>query len=116
MSTAADKIRERAARIASRQAAATEESLATPEPTAPSSPPPPSTEGIVFPPRSRPVRRTVDLGPAEHDRLDVWQRETARQLGRARITGQDVLRALVVRLITDEELSRKIRTDLQAQR
>ena len=65
------------------------------------------------PPLHRPVRRTVDLSPARHDQLDEWQRETARELGRARVTGQDVLRTLVARLLTDETLARKIRAHLR---
>jgi hypothetical protein len=34
------------------------------------------------------------------------------ELGAARVTGQDVLRALVARLLTDETLARTIRSDL----
>jgi hypothetical protein len=61
------------------------------------------------PPRVKDVRRTVDLSPTEHRKLAVWLNEAAAELGRARVTGQDVLRALVVELLTDEELSRRIR-------
>jgi DNA invertase Pin-like site-specific DNA recombinase len=64
------------------------------------------------PVRTAPVRRTVDLSPAHHAELVVWCTETARQLGLARVTGQDVLRALVARVLTDETLARKIRADL----
>jgi hypothetical protein len=39
----------------------------------------------------------------------VWLNEAAAELGRARVTGQDVLRALVVELLTDDELSCRIR-------
>lgn len=63
-------------------------------------------------PRVKPVRRTVDLSAAHHAALDQWCGETAQQLGRARVTGQDVLRTLVARLLTDETLARKIRQDL----
>lgn len=62
--------------------------------------------------RSRPVRRTVDLSPVQHQRLAQWCAETAIELGAARVTGQDALRALVARLLTDETLARKIRADL----
>jgi hypothetical protein len=51
----------------------------------------------------------VDLSPTEHRQLAVWLNEAAAELGRARVTGQDVLRALVVELLTDDELSRRIR-------
>jgi hypothetical protein len=62
------------------------------------------------PPRVKDVRRTVDLSPTEHRQLAVWLNEAAAELGRARVTGQDVLRALVVELLTNEELSRRIRS------
>lgn len=62
--------------------------------------------------RSRPVRRSLDLSPTHHARLTEWCTEAAIELGAARITGQDVLRALVARLLTDETLARKIRADL----
>jgi hypothetical protein len=61
------------------------------------------------PPRVRDVRRTVDLSPVEHQQLAMWLNEAAAELGRARVTGQDVLRALVVELLADDELSRRIR-------
>lgn len=96
----ADELRERAAKIAQRHSA-TDTEATTPTPRG------------AAPPLHRPVRRTVDLSPARHDKLDEWQRETARELGRARITGQDVLNALVARLLTDETLARKIRADLR---
>lgn len=58
------------------------------------------------------VRRGVDLSPTHHAALTEWCNETAVQLGTARVTGQDVLRALVRRLLTDETLTREIRADL----
>jgi hypothetical protein len=61
------------------------------------------------PPRVRDVRRTVDLSPVEHRALAVWCAEAAAELGLARVTGQDVLRALVVELLSDEALARRIR-------
>jgi hypothetical protein len=61
------------------------------------------------PPRVRDVRRTVDLSPVEHRELAVWCAEAAAELGRARVTGQDVLRALVVELLSDDALARRIR-------
>lgn len=107
MSNAADKIKEQAARFASRHAAQADAGTSTTSAT--------SSRGASAP-RNRPVRRTVDLSPVDHDRLTDWQRETARQLGRTRITGEDVLRALVARLLTDDTLAQKIRADLHAQR
>jgi hypothetical protein len=63
----------------------------------------------VRPPRVRDIRRTVDLSPVEHRQLAVWCAEAAAELGRARVTGQDVLRALVVELLADDALARRIR-------
>lgn len=61
------------------------------------------------PPRVRDIRRTVDLSPVEHRKLAVWCAEAAAELGRARVTGQDVLRALVVELLSDDALASRIR-------
>lgn len=62
--------------------------------------------------RAKLVRRTVDLAPTHHGQLQAWCAETAVELGVARVTGQDVIRALVVRLLTDETMARRIRADL----
>jgi hypothetical protein len=62
--------------------------------------------------RTKPVRRSVDLSPAHHARLTQWCAETADMIGTARVTGQDVIRALVARLLMDEALAQRIRADL----
>ncbi len=62
--------------------------------------------------RTKPVRRSVDLSPAYHAELTQWCAETADIIGTARVTGQDVIRALVARLLMDESLARRIRDDL----
>ncbi|MGH3981597.1 MAG: hypothetical protein ACRDST_02610 [Pseudonocardiaceae bacterium] len=62
--------------------------------------------------RTKPVRRSVDLCPAHHARLTQWCAETADMIGTARVTGQDVIRALVARLLMDEALAQRIRADL----
>lgn len=64
------------------------------------------------PPRTKPVRRSVDLSPTHHARLTQWCAETADMIGTARVTGQDVIRALVARLLMDEALAQRIRADL----
>ncbi len=61
--------------------------------------------------RTKPVRRSVDLSPSYHTRLTEWCAETADEIG-ARVTGQAVIRALVARLLMDENLARRIRADL----
>lgn len=63
--------------------------------------------------RTKKVRKTVDLFPAHNRALLTWCNETADMLGEARITSQDLLEALVRRLLTDETLARKIRADLR---
>lgn len=62
------------------------------------------------------TRRTVDLTPAQHRGLDIWQREAADRLGVARITGQEVLATLVDQLLNDPKLSAQIMRHLQARR
>jgi len=62
--------------------------------------------------RTKPVRRSVDLSPADHARLTQWCAETAEMIGTARVTGQDVIRALIARLLMDEALAQRIRADL----
>jgi hypothetical protein len=64
------------------------------------------------PGRTKPVRRSVDLSPAYHARLTQWCAEAAEIIGTSRVTGQDVIRALVARLLMDESLARRIRDDL----
>lgn len=79
-------------------------------------PTPPPAEVIadepIVAPRQKGVRRTVDLSPNDHARLNTWQGQAAQQLGRARVSGQDVLEALVKRLLTDESLARQIRQEI----
>jgi hypothetical protein len=58
------------------------------------------------------ARRSVELSLPQNAKLTEWCTETAVQLGTARVTAQDVLRALVRRLLTDETLAREIRADL----
>lgn len=66
--------------------------------------------------RSARTRRTVDLSPAQHRALDIWQREAADRLGLARVTGQEVLAALVDQLLADPKLSAQITRTIRAQR
>ncbi len=59
-------------------------------------------------PRGQRIRRTVDLSPAAHRALDIWQREAADRLGFARVTGQEVISALIDLLLSDPKLSAEI--------
>ncbi len=66
--------------------------------------------------RSQRTRRTVDLSPAQHRALDIWQREAADRLGVARVTGQEVLVALVDQLLSDPRLSAQITSTIKTRR
>jgi hypothetical protein len=64
----------------------------------------------------RKTRRTVDLTAAQHRALDIWQREAADRIGVARITGQQVLTALIDELLTDRQLAARVTRSIQARR
>ena len=51
-----------------------------------------------------------------HRALDVWQREAADRMGVARVTGQEVLTALIDQLLIDPQLSTQITRAIQARR
>ena len=101
MSTAADRIKANAARF-------------RPPPAADAADPPVEVPRRVV--REKDVRRTVDLSPAQHRRLDVWQREAADQLGYVRVTGQEVLSALVDLLLDDADVAAQVIGMLPARR
>ena len=114
MSTAAEKIKANAERL--RQKPTTTPTAPATDDVIPFEPEAPSTirsEPIV---RQKTVRRTVDLSPTAHRGLDNWQRDTADRLGLARVTGQDVLTALVDRLLADSELADQIVQTIAEQR
>jgi hypothetical protein len=91
MSTAAERIAAKAARLAGQNAAST---------------PVPVQEQQV---NVKPVRSTVDLSPLQHTKLKTWCTDAAVQLGRARVTTQDVMRTMVDLLLEDEELAEQVR-------
>jgi hypothetical protein len=68
------------------------------------------------PARSQRIRRTVDLSPATHRALDIWQREAADRLGSARVTGQEVISALIELLLSDPKLSAEITRSIRERR
>ncbi|WP_459981098.1 ATPase, partial [Mycobacterium avium] len=79
-------------------------------PRAPS-PPPANQAG-----RTQRTRRTVDLPAATHRALDIWQREAADRLGVARVTGQEVLTALIDQLLVDPKLTAQITRAIKERR
>jgi hypothetical protein len=68
------------------------------------------------PARIQRTRRTVDLPAATHRALDIWQREAADRLGVARVTGQEVLTALIDQLLADPKLADQIVRAIQDRR
>jgi hypothetical protein len=62
------------------------------------------------------TRRTVDLSPAQHRALDIWQRDAADRLGIARVTGQEVLATLVDQLLSDPNLAAQITRTIRSRR
>ena len=73
----------------------------------------PGGQRIAGPPagqqgRTQRTRRTVDLPAPTHRALDIWQREAADRLGVARVTGQEVLTALIDQLLVDPKLTAQI--------
>lgn len=68
------------------------------------------------PPRGQRTRRTVDLSPATHRALDIWQRDAADRLGFARVTGQEVISALIELLLKDGKLSAEVTRSIRERR
>src|ERR1700753_1372449 len=76
----------------------------------------PAQRAADQPPRAQRTRRTVDLPAPTHRALDIWQREAADRLGVARVTGQEVLTALIDQLLADPNLPAQITRAIQARR
>jgi hypothetical protein len=68
------------------------------------------------PGRGQRTRRTVDLPAGTHRALDIWQREAADRLGVARVTGQEVLTALIDQLLVDPKLASQIVRAIESRR
>ncbi|OBK32314.1 hypothetical protein A5658_16535 [Mycobacterium sp. 1245111.1] len=68
------------------------------------------------PSRAQRTRRTVDLSPATHRALDIWQRDAADRLGYARVTGQEVISALIELLLRDPKLSAEVTRSIRERR
>jgi hypothetical protein len=81
----------------------------------------PAPQRVVSQPANQPsrnqrTRRTVDLPAATHRALDIWQRDAADRLGVARVTGQEVLTALIDQLLADPKLAAQITRAIQDRR
>lgn len=114
--TAADRIKANAERLRkapTQQTVSSEGPEQAPQETPPQLTPRPAPAPVV---RQKTVRRTVDLSPTAHRGLDNWQRDTADRLGLARVTGQEVITALIDRLLADSDLAEQIVQVIAAQR
>jgi hypothetical protein len=117
MSSRAEALKAKAARLAAQQ-----ETKAAPKTSTPAAPATADdrtpddrqrTVATAANPHVKPVRSTVDLMPAQHAQLKTWCNETAVVIGKSRVTTQDIMRAMVARLLTDETFARKMRNDLR---
>jgi len=106
LTTAAEKIKANAERLRQKTPAKPPAASEGAAPAALDATPVVANQPIVV--RQKNVRRTVDLSPAAHRNLDNWQRDAADRLGLARVTGQEVLAALVDRLLIDTQLTEEI--------
>lgn len=66
--------------------------------------------------RTRPVRMTLDLPPAEHAALRQLCLDLAGDVGAAQLTARDILRALLSRVLVDEDAYARLRDDLRETR
>ncbi len=64
--------------------------------------------------RVRPVRLTVDVSPADHNALARWCLDAAGELGVPRVHGQELVRALLRRALTDRSLRDAVLDDVAA--
>jgi hypothetical protein len=98
VSTAADRARAKAARIAATRPGEPE---VTPSPD-------PAPVTFELPVSTKPIRISLDLAPALFDQLTEWRTRAARQLGQGRVTNADALRVLVRLLLSEEKLSTQV--------
>jgi hypothetical protein len=116
MSSRAEALKAKAARLAAQQESKAKPS-SSPAPAAADDRTPDDRQRALTTaanPHVKPIRSTVDLAPTRHAQLKAWCGETAVMVGKSRVTTQDVMRAMVDRLLSDETFARKIRDDLRA--
>ena len=76
-------------------------------------PSPPGPAAMVAPPTIHGrVRQCVDLTQEEFDAFSRWKVDAALDLGWARVTAQDVLRAAVQMLLSDRKTERRVFTKI----
>lgn len=105
----ADEIAAKAKRLAARDTPQATEEAAAPVATSTRRT---SGSSPVRSVRTTPVRITTDLPPVDHRELVRWCANAAAELGRPRVHGQEVVRALVARLLADPTLAAAVLDDL----
>lgn len=70
-------------------------------------------DGPPLPPRTQPVKVTVELQPIEHGRLKQWCTQTAIDLNLTNVAGAEVLRVLWNLALEDERLAARVRRELK---
>jgi hypothetical protein len=80
----------------------------TPEPADMIPSPPDSAATLTAPTVPGRVRQFVDLTQEEFDAFSRWKVDAALDLGWARVTAQDVLRAAVQMLLSDSKTERRV--------
>jgi len=68
------------------------------------------------PVRTRPVRLSVDVAPNEHTELVRHSLAAAAELGAVRVHGQEIVRALLRRYLSDPGLQAQVLDDIRAER
>lgn len=63
--------------------------------------------------RTKYVRQSVDMDPADHAEFVQWAAGAGPQLGRSRIPTAEIIRLLIKRLMAEEGLQAKIIEDLR---
>lgn len=105
MSSASDRAKAKAARLAGVNRAAvplTDDDERQPL-TAPASVPAPARAG-----RSETVKTSLHLAPELHRQYTGWLLDVARQLDRGRVDGSKPLRVLIRKLLSDEALQAEV--------
>jgi hypothetical protein len=112
--TRADEIKAKAARLKEHHATTPPASTSVPTDLSTSVP---TDVGSLRPVvRSKPVRLTVDISPADHAALGQLALSAAATIGAARVPGQDIMRALLRHYLADPDLQHTILTDLATHR
>lgn len=82
--------------------------------TAPTPAPPRPATPAARPPRTKPIRITLDLDPTLYHQLNVWRNRAAADMGLTRVTLAQVLRILGELLLEESDIAEKVQTRIEA--